>query len=59
MWFAAHEGLHQAAIVPGADAPPDVVGVGERVGSGVPADFVACSIAAMASVKNSSRSTGG
>jgi hypothetical protein len=29
--FAVHEGLHLAAFLPGADAPPGVVRVGERV----------------------------
>ena len=31
MWFGVHEGLHRGAPGPGADAPPGVVRVGERV----------------------------
>src|SRR5580693_8407353 len=31
VWFGVHEGLHRGAPGPGADAPPCVAGVGERV----------------------------
>jgi len=50
--MAVYEGVHQAAFLPGADAPPGVVRVGERAAPRLPTDFMACSMAATASVKN-------